>query len=109
MTMLPEEFSDLEPFARRWCLATEPERYAARLSSSMDELQAFYDATRPRLEAAIAHCDRYALDEMPQEALNLLHLVYSWINVSFPVEVWSQPRVPDTGSASFDCFLEPTP
>jgi hypothetical protein len=46
---------------------------------------------------------------MPREILNLMHLVYSWINVSFPVEVWSQPRVPDTGSASFDCLVEPVP
>ena len=44
MAMLPEEFSDLEPFAAKWSLATERERYAARLSSSMDEMQAFYDA-----------------------------------------------------------------
>ena len=29
------------------------------------------------------------------------------IMVSFPVEVWRQPRVPDTGSASFDCVVEP--
>ena len=50
-----------------------------------------------------------ALDDMPDAVLNLMHLVYSWINVSFPVEVWSQPRVPDTGSASFDCFVEPVP
>ena len=107
--MLPHEFSDLEPFAQKWCLPTEPERYATRLASSMDEMQAFYDATRPRLEAVIETCDKYHLDEMPQQILNLMHLVYSWINVSFPVEVWTQPRVPDTGSASFDCFVEPTP
>jgi len=27
-TLLPSEFSDLEPFAAKWCLATERERYA---------------------------------------------------------------------------------
>ena len=47
---LPPEFADLEPFAD-WCLETEAERYAKRLASSMDELQAFYDAAFPRLEA----------------------------------------------------------
>jgi hypothetical protein len=109
MKMLPDEFSDLEPFARKWCLATEPERYATRLSTSMDEMDAFYEAMAPRLEAVIDTCDEHPLDAMPPEILNLMHLVYSWINVSFPVEVWSQPRVPDTGSASFDCFVEPVP
>ena len=48
MTVLPEQFADLEPFAD-WCLATEAERYAKRLASSMDELQTFYDAAFPRL------------------------------------------------------------
>jgi len=42
-TILPGEFADLEPFVG-WSLPTENERYAKRLSSSMDELQAFYDA-----------------------------------------------------------------
>ena len=42
--MLPPEFADLEIFAPTWCLATEAERYAQRLSSTMTEMQAFYDA-----------------------------------------------------------------
>ena len=36
---------------------TEAERYAKRLASTMDELQAFYDAAFPRLEAAMAYLD----------------------------------------------------
>jgi hypothetical protein len=109
MTKLPGEFADLEPFAETWCLPTEPERYAARLAHSMPELQVFYDAMVPRSAAAIDYCDRYPLDDMPERVLNLMHLIYSFIIVSFPIEVWLQPRVPDSGSASFTCFLEPTP
>jgi hypothetical protein len=75
----------------------------------MAELQDFYDAVAPRAEAAIDYCDRFALDDMPESVVNLMHLIYSFIIVSFPVEVWRQPRVPDSGSASFTCFLEPTP
>ncbi len=56
MPTLPAEFADLEPFAD-WSLATEAERYAKRLSSTMDELQAFYDAAFPRLEEAAAYLD----------------------------------------------------
>jgi hypothetical protein len=109
MSVLPEEFADLEQFAEKWSLATEPERFAVRLASSMDEMQAFYDAMTPRLTDVLSYCDRFPLDSLPDETLNLLHLVYSLINVSFPVEVWGQSRVPDTGSASFDCFMEPAP
>ena len=31
------------------------------------------------------------------------------MNVSFPVEVWRQPRVPDSGPASMDAVFEPVP
>jgi len=109
VTMLPEEFADVERFAERWCLASEPERYAERLAASMDDLRDFYDAVRPRMAAIVDYCDGFRLAEMPEDARNLMHLAYSWINVSFPIEVWDKPRVPDSGSARFDCFVEPQP
>jgi hypothetical protein len=104
--MLPADFADLEPFSD-WCLESEAERYAKRLASSMAEMQAFYDAAFPRLEAAMAYLDRYPLDELPEDASHLLWLCYSLVNVSFPIEVWRQPRVPDSGAASFDQVVEP--
>jgi hypothetical protein len=106
MPTLPAEFSDLEPYAE-WSLATERERYAKRLSSTMDELQAFYDAAFPRLEDALAYLDALDINGLPDEARNLLNLLYSLVNASFPVEVWRQPRVPDSGAASMDVIIEP--
>jgi hypothetical protein len=108
-TLLPSEFSDLEPFAGKWCLATERERYAERLASTMDEMQALYDAAMPRADAAMTYCDQYPLDDMPEDAVNLLHLLYSMVMVSFPVECWGQPRVPDAGAAYLDLMVEPGP
>jgi len=104
--VLPPEFADLEPFAD-WSLATEAERYANRLGSTMDEMQAFYDAAFPRLDAAMAHLDALDLHALPAPATRLLWLCYSLVNVSFPVEVWRQPRVPDSGAASMDMVVEP--
>ena len=52
MPALPPAFADLEPFTQ-WALPTEHERFAKRLASSMDELQAFYDAALPRLDDAV--------------------------------------------------------
>jgi hypothetical protein len=105
-TVLPTEFADLEPFAD-WALETEAERYAKRLASSMDELQAFYDAAFPRLEAATAYLDALDLQALPEDASRLLWLCYSLVNASFPVEVWRQARVPDSGAASMDVIVEP--
>jgi hypothetical protein len=109
MAMLPAEFSDLEPFAATWCVPTERERFAHRLASTMHDMQAFYDATFPRAEAAKQYLDAFALDALPDEATNLLHLLYSLIMVSFPVECWKQPHVPDSGAAYLDLVGEPTP
>ncbi len=109
MALLPGEFADLEPFAETWCLSTEVERYARRLDSTMADMLAFYDAANPRMEAAMTHLERYPLEDLPEDASHLLHLLYSLITVSFPAEAWGQARVPDTGSASFDCIVEPTP
>ena len=108
-TMLPKEFADLEPFAAKWCLASEPERFAERMATSMADIQAFYDAVVARAEDAIAFCDKFPLEEMPEDALNLLHLLYSMVMVSFPVECWGQARVPDTGAAYLDLVTEPGP
>ena len=106
MPVLPGAFSDLEPFAD-WSLETEGERYAKRLSSSMEELQAFYDASFPRLEEIMAYLDALPLEDLPEDATRLLWLSYSLINASFPVEAWRQARVPDSGAASMDMVIEP--
>jgi hypothetical protein len=108
-TMLPKEFSDLEPFASTWCLAAEDARYQARLSSTMDEMQAFYDAVVSRADEAMDYCDKFPLDDLPDDALNLLHLLYSMVMVSFPVEAFGQPHIPDTGAAYLDCLVAPGP
>jgi len=107
--VLPSEFAELEPYAEKWCLATEAERWDARMSSSMEEMQAYYDAIFPRVTEAIAYCDTFPLDNMPDDAANLLRLVYSFIIVSFAVELWHQPYVPGTLGTSFDRLSEPLP
>src|ERR1700747_81829 len=105
-TKLPAEFADLEPYLEG-DLATEPERYAKRLASSMAEMQAFYDGAFPRLNDVIDYCDKYPLDDLPEDAQTLMHLMQSLIMVSFPIEAWKQPRVPDSGEACGDFVRGP--
>ena len=106
---LPAEFADLEPWVADWCFESEPERYAKRLSSSMEEIQAFYDAVYPRAEDAIQYLEKFPLDDLPDDAYRLLKLLYSLILMSFAVEIWKQPVIPDTGTAEFELKLEPVP
>ena len=103
---LPSEFADLAPYVE-WALEFERDRYAKRLSSTMDELQAFYDAAFPRLDDAVSYLDQFDLDDLPDDARCVLWLCYSLVNASFPLEVSRQARVPDSGAAVLDAIAEP--
>ncbi|WP_304111251.1 hypothetical protein [Mycolicibacterium bacteremicum] len=106
---LPSAFAELEPFADTWCLATETERWEQRLSSTMPAMQEFYDAFFPRLEEAIEYCDKYPLDDVPDDALNLLHLIYSLVMVAMAIEIMHQPAPVDAADAVMIRTGEPTP
>jgi len=103
---LPSDFADLEPFAD-WAIPTEKARYEKRVASTMDQLQAFYDAAFPRMQDAMSYLDQLDLNALPDDSKRLLWLYCALVTVSFPVEVWRQPRVPDSGASSFDAVLEP--
>jgi hypothetical protein len=109
MTRLPTAFAELEPFAEKWCLATEAERWNMRMATCMPEMRGFYDAFSPRLEDAIDYCDKFPLDDVPDDALNLLHLIYSMVMVSMAVEVFGQPKPTDSADAVIDRVSEPVP
>jgi hypothetical protein len=104
--VFPADFADLEPFAD-WAVPTETARYAKRIASTMDEMQAFYDAAFPRLEAGSAYLEKVQLDGIAEDDKRLLWLFAALVTVSFPVEAWRQPRVPDSGASSVDAVVEP--
>ena len=108
-TLLPSAFGELEEFAQTWCLPTEAERWKQRMASSITEMREFYDAFFPRLEEAIEYCDKFPLDDVPEDALNLLHLIYSLVMVAMAVEIFGQPKPTDSADAVLDRVGEPVP
>jgi hypothetical protein len=44
---------------------------------------------------------------MPDDARALMHLMQSVVMVSFPIEVWKQPRVLDSGASYIQLIKEP--
>lgn len=107
--LLPSAFAELEPIAQDWCLATEAQRWNKRMASSMAEMRAFYDLLFPRLEEAIEYCDKFSLDDMPEDALHLLHLIYSLVMVAMAVEIFGQPKPTDSADAVINRIGEPVP
>ena len=108
MATLPAQFAALEPYAD-WALPSEHDRYAKRLASSMDELQAVYDVAFPLLQDGTDYLKSVSLDDISDEDQRLLWIFSSLVTVSFPVEVWQQPRVPESGASSIDVVVEPVP
>ncbi|MFK7894546.1 MAG: hypothetical protein AB8G23_01855 [Myxococcota bacterium] len=102
----PADFADLEPFAD-WAIQGETPRYEKRIASTMEELQTFYDAATKRIEDVMAYLEKHEVDDLPEEGVRLLWLYCALITVSFPIEAWRQPRVPDSGAAIINAILEP--
>jgi hypothetical protein len=88
----PAEFSDLEQYAD-WALLGSAERNRKRLESSMEKIDAFYNAVFPRLERLLSYLDQFSLEEMPQDALRLMYLALSLAEVSIAVELFHEPKV----------------
>jgi hypothetical protein len=91
--LFPAQFAALEAIAGPWAIASANARYLKRLNSSMDEMQAFYDAVFPRANEMLAYCNGFDINDPPEQVKALINVLYSLIAVSFPVEVWKQPRV----------------
>lgn len=106
---LPPAFAEYQRFADKWCLPTEPERWKARLETPMAEIREFYDAFSPRFEEVIDYCDKFPLDGLPEDALNLLHLIYSMVMVSMAVEIFGTQRPIDSADAEMHRISAPVP
>jgi hypothetical protein len=109
MAKLPPEFSELERFADKWCIVDEGDRWKARLASPMAELQDFYDTGLAHIDEALVYLDKFGCEDAPDDAVNLTRLLYSLITVSFTVECWGQPKIPDTGAADLTLVSSPAP
>lgn len=93
---LPAAFADLEPFVPVWAKPTVNERLAARGTSSMEEITAFYDAMIVRADEVLAYLDGFDLYDMPEDAAILMQLLLALVQASVAVEIQRQPLPPRT-------------
>lgn len=92
---LPAEFADLDKYLD-WALPTERARSRKRLTSSMEEIKAFYDDMLARIEPALEYLNTFPLDDMPEPQQNLLNLTLMLAEVANAVELFkTQPGVID--------------
>jgi hypothetical protein len=94
--ILPEQFAELQRFVAKWDKPGTAERYAVRLASTMEELQDFHDALLPRMAAIRAYLDGKSFDAYSDADRCIGRLAFAWISAAEAVEVFRQPRVPDS-------------
>lgn len=88
----PRRFDGLEPFSG-WALRQRDARYKKRIRSSMEEIRAFYDALRPRIEEVVEYLDARPLDGLSDEESRLIWLALAWMDASRSIEVLGTPDV----------------
>ena len=97
-TSLPQGFADLEPLVAEWALSTEETRCRKRLGTDIAALKAFYDRGFPRIEAIIAHLNRFPNDPnaLPPPEKRLFDLAMMVMEAAAPIDLqWPTPDITD--------------
>ena len=92
---VPAAFADLEPYLEQWALPTETARNAARLSSEMEDITAFYTVMQGRIDDIFAAMKGYSPESLPNRLRPLFYLTLSYCEVAPAVELFKQPSVVD--------------
>lgn len=93
--LLPDCFKDLESLVSAWALPTGSERSGKRLSSTMEEINAFYNAMLPRMDEILEYLSQFPIDELPEDVRRLYYLALSLAEIAPAVELFKQPGVVD--------------
>lgn len=91
---LPAGFEALEPFVANWALASANDRLRARLDSAAPARVAFFDATKPLIQAGLTYLDAKPLDQFDKSERRLMQLLLSFTHISLAVEIQAddEPR-----------------
>lgn len=93
--LLPSDFHDLEHWAARWALPTEATRNRMRVNSEYHQVEAFYQALLPRMEAVLDYLQKFSTDALPAPVQQLMYLGCAFMEVAPAVELFKEPRVTD--------------
>ncbi len=92
--LLPARFAALDCFALGWALEDADARLRKRMQSSMAELEAFYHAMLPHLEAALLYLDEFEFGKLPTPERLLHWLTLAVAEAALSVEIYRSPTLP---------------
>lgn len=104
---LPDQFKDLESYAREWDISATNDRYLKRLGSDVEDLRPIYDAVVDRFEEMKTYLDSKPMDGFTEEDKRLGRLLFAFAVIAPAVVTFKQVRVPDCESVPmFDVQFE---
>ncbi|MGK2942939.1 MAG: hypothetical protein ACSLFJ_14885 [Immundisolibacter sp.] len=88
---LPKGYEEFQVWADVWALPTEQERRVQRMTSTQAELELFFQAVKPQLDAWIQYLNGFNLAAMAEPEKNLLNLALAVVEVSPAIELFDNP------------------
>ena len=89
------DFQHLTKYIDEWGLSTRDERLEKRLASTIDQLQAFYDAVAPSLQDIIEFLNQWPLSEIPADYQPLANTALMLCEVDNAVNKWKSSTLND--------------
>ena len=89
---LPAGFEDLLPWAD-WSQSRIDARRDLRIGSSMEDIEAFYEAMLPRLGAVLDHLAATQMESIDPPSEALLNMALSLAEIAPAVEQFGEPTV----------------
>ena len=90
--IFPAGFEDLEPWAS-WAQPEMAERSLCRINATMDDIDEFYNAVLPRLDAMLEHLSVTKLDGIDPQSAALMNLALAIAEVAPAVEQFFEPTI----------------
>jgi hypothetical protein len=85
--LLPDDFSDLQPFVHDWALTTEKDRFDRLHSITIDQLKPFYDTMLARMDAVLDYLNQFRMGGMPSDARTLFDLSMTFAETAHPLDL----------------------
>jgi hypothetical protein len=85
------------PFLEEWAIPTATGRVFKRTSSSMEEINVFYEAMLPWMEEILVYLNQHPLDDFPPEVERIALAALAMCEVDNPVR-WKETEL----SSGFD-------
>jgi hypothetical protein len=102
---IPDDLKSLLSLGDEWALPTHRQRQEKRATSSMQQLQAFYDALKPRIMQIGEYLDHLDTSELTTAQQRLFAMALMYMEAALAVETYGSQESPM--SFERDRFVDP--